>query len=119
MIQSTGESVIDILVILIAFIGILWLSYVVTKKMATMKQGSLGNKNLRMIETIHIGQNQFLSIVQVGEEYHLFATSKEQVTYCHKIDENTLRFETAPDTSFSAYLNYFKQDKQEKKDEGE
>lgn len=114
MFQSAASSILELCVLMIVFIGVLGLAYIVTKKMAHLKQGSMKNKNMRIVEIMGMGPNQYLYIVQIGSEYHLFATSKDKVEYCNKIDDTTLKFEENGTTSFQWQLNQFRQNKQEK-----
>lgn len=117
MSSNTIGIFIEVIFLIILFVGILALAYVVTRKMALMKQGTLSNKNLHIVEVISIGQNQYIYIVQVGEEYHLFARSKDHITYCNTIDKASLSLDKQEEKAFSTYLNHFKQNKQEQKDE--
>lgn len=115
--QGTFPAIIQLITLLIIFIVILMATYFVTKKVAAVKQGGRSGKNLQIIEVLQIGQGQYLYIIRVGESYHLMSSTKEQLNYCMPLDETHLKFDSPVATSFNEYLDYFKQGKQEKKNE--
>lgn len=115
--QGIFPAIIQLITLLIIFIGILMATYFVTKKVAHIKQGGMKGKNLQVMEVLQLGQGQYLYIIRIGEGYHLISSTKEQLSYCMPLDEAGLKFDSPGGTSFNEYLDYFKQGKQEKKNE--
>lgn len=109
--------IIQLITLLIIFISILGLTYIVTKKIARVKQGGMREKNLQIMEGLQIGQGQYLYIIRIGESYHLMSGTKEQINYCIPLDEKQLEFEQPVSHSFNDYLEHFKRGKQESKNE--
>ncbi len=115
--MSMGESLLQLASLIMIFAGILVLTYWVTKKLAQVKQGTMLNKNMKVVESTVIGPGQYLHIVKVGTGYHLIGATKEHLTYCQQLDETTLNLEEVPFKSFKEQLAQFKPTKQENDDE--
>lgn len=107
----------ELMILMSIFIGILLLAYLVTKKLALVKQGGFSQKNMKVIEYLGIGQGQSLCIVQIGEAYHVFGVTKDQITHCFKLEEQELQFEQQESVQFQNYLSRWIQEKQEKNHE--
>lgn len=101
----------------VVFVAILGLAYVATKKMAVFKKGSMNSKNMRIIEVLPLGTNQYVYIVQIGTQYHLFATTKDKITYCKQIEEEILTIEEEDIKSFNDHLKTFLENRQGRKNE--
>ena len=85
------DAVLELLMLIIIFIGILGLTYIVTKKMAMMNRRMHFNKNMEVVEVLQLAQGQYLYIIKVGETYHLIgSTQKGGICYCHSLEEQTL-----------------------------
>ena len=111
------KSFIEICLLLGIFLGVLGIAYYITKRLALFKQESMKNKNMQIKEVMHLGPNQYIYIVQVGNEYHLFATSKDKIEYCNKIESELIVTDTAETKTFNDYLSQFKVNIQEKQND--
>ncbi len=111
------KDLFDFIVLFVIFIGVLFLTYYATKKMAAFNKKMTFNKNMQIIEVLQLGQGQYLYIVQVGGEYHLFGVAKENVSYCVKLDEDKLDLLAKEEKSFHEYFNQFIKGKQVNNDE--
>ncbi|MDA3732600.1 flagellar biosynthetic protein FliO [Niameybacter massiliensis] len=111
------SAVVELVTLVIIFVGVLALTYFVTKKIAQVKQGGQKTKNLQMIEVLQIGQGQCLSIVRTGKTYHLIGSTKEGISYCKELDPNDLQLDAYKESSFNEYLAHFKQDHEETQNE--
>lgn len=107
----------ELVFLLCVFIGVLFLAYLVTKKLALIKQGGLAHKNMKVIECLGLGQGQSLYIVQIGKHYHVMGVTKEHIEYCFKLEDDELQFENVTDGQFQNYLTKWVKGKQEKEDE--
>lgn len=107
----------EMIVLVGIFAGVLFLAYLVTKKMALVKQGGFSQRNMKVIEYLGIGQGQSLCIVQIGETYHVFGVTKDQITHCFELKDEPLTFETKTQGQFQNYLTKWVKEKQEKDDE--
>lgn len=111
------SAMLELLLLLGVFSGILFLTYIVTKKLAVFKQGQFSGKNMHVIEVIQLGLGQYIYIVQIGKEYHLFSATKEKVQYCQRIDGENLHIEPIQNIDFKQYLTKYRHEKQENTDE--
>ena len=60
------DSFVQLITVLIIFVFVLILTYFTTRWMAGIQKGRSFNKNLRIIETISVGNNKMISIVAVS-----------------------------------------------------
>lgn len=112
------QSILEIIMLLGIFIGVLLLTYVVTKKLSMMNQNMAFNKNMKVKEVLQISPGQYLYIVEIGEEYHLIgSTNKGNITYCTKLQEEALTFNLNEQKSFAEELNKLVKGKWGNKDE--
>lgn len=102
----------EIMILLIIFIGVLFLTYYVTKRIAVFNKKMAFNKNMKVVEILQLGQGQYLYIVKIGSDYHVFGVSKESVHYCIKVEESDLNLEHHGEESFHEYLSRFMKGKQ-------
>lgn len=107
----------EIITLLVIFIGILILAYVGTKKIVGLKQGGALKKNLQIVEVLPLTVGQYLYIIKIGQEYHLFSGTKETIRHCFKIDEGNLSFSNSEVAPFNEYLKKFTKMKEGDKDE--
>lgn len=102
------EDILDIIMLLIVFAGVLWLTYYVTQKMAMMSKKMNFNKNMEIIEVLQVGNGNYIYIVKVGASYYLFTGGQKQgLTYCKQIDEKELQFNEMSSVSFAEQLSHF------------
>ena len=112
------NQILELLSIFVIFIGVLGLTYWVTKKIAHMNKQSSFNKNMQIIEILPLMQGQYLYIVRVGAEYHLIGCSqKGNITYLKTIDENEVNLEKMKSYSFQEHFIHFMKGKQVLEDE--
>ncbi|PHV71754.1 hypothetical protein CS063_04135 [Sporanaerobium hydrogeniformans] len=107
----------EILLLLIVFGGVLFLTYFVTRKMAMINKKMHFNKNMQIIEVLQLGQAHYLYIVKIGKEYHLMSCGKEGIRYCAKLDGVELEINIPQEKSFQEHLIAFAKDWQVKKHE--
>lgn len=102
------KDIIDIIMLLIVFGGVLLLTYYVTQKMAMMSKKMNFNKNMEIIEVLQVGGGNHIYIIKVGESYHLFTGGQKQgLSYCKQIDEKELQLSEIASVSFAEQLSHF------------
>ena len=70
------DSFVQLITVLIIFVFVLILTYFTTRWMAGIQKGRSFNKNLRIIETISVGNNKMISIVEAGTKYIVVSIGK-------------------------------------------
>jgi flagellar protein FliO/FliZ len=109
------ESFIQLLGALVIFAFVLGITYLATRWMGGMQKTRSKNKNLRIIETIGVGNNKYISIVEVGTVYLVVSVGKEEVHLLAQLTRDELKdfsFEeensVRPQESFAEIMNKLK-----------
>ena len=77
---STGENVIEFIVVLIIFVGVLVLTYYATRFIASYQKTHTYNKNIEVIETARVANNKYIQVIRVGkEDYFVIGVGKDEV----------------------------------------
>lgn len=124
LLSGTLESFLQLLGSLMIFAFVLVLVYLVTRWMGTIQKGQSNHKNLHIVETIGVGNNKMISIIQAGTEYLVVAIGKDEVQFLTKLSRDQLKdlsFEEEqgkPQESFSQVLEKLKKKLPKKQDEG-
>jgi flagellar protein FliO/FliZ len=89
--SSSWESFIQLLGALVIFAFVLVITYLATRWMGGMQKTRGSNKNLRIIETIGVGNNKYISIVEVGTVYLVVSVGKDEVNLLTRISKEELK----------------------------
>jgi flagellar protein FliO/FliZ len=89
--SSSWESFIQLLGALVIFAFVLVITYLASRWMGGMQKTRGSNKNLRIIETIGVGNNKFISIVEVGTVYLVVSVGKDEVHLLTEISKEDLK----------------------------
>lgn len=100
------ESFLQLIGVLLIFVFVLALTYLTTRWMAGCQNGRGNNRNLRVIESMGIGNGNLLSIVQAGDKYLLVAVGKDKVTMLMQLDKEEIK--DVQQESFQNILSRFK-----------
>lgn len=103
----------------LAFVVVL--AIIVTRFVANQRFRSY-NKNIKILESISIGYNSSICIIQIGSKYILVGVTKETVTFLQNINENDIEIVSdLPNyqASFKKYLDKYLIRKGEKDDNEE
>ena len=95
------ESFLQLIGVLLIFVFVLALTW-----MAGYQKGRGNNRNLRVIESMGIGNGNLLSIVQAGDKYLLVAVGKDKVTMLMQLDKEEIK--DVQQESFQNILSRFK-----------
>ena len=85
------ESFMQLISVLVIFVFVLVITYVTTRWMAGFQKSRSYNKNLKIIETIAVGNNKLISIVAVGKKYIAVSVGKDDVHFLTEIKEDELK----------------------------
>ena len=90
--SSAGESFLQLIFVLIVFVGVLAVTYYVTKWIAGYQKTQCFNKNLEIIEAIKISSNKYVQIIRAGQDrYFLIAIGKDEVVPLGEISSDQLK----------------------------
>lgn len=111
------DSFVQLITVLIIFVFVLILTYFTTRWMAGIQKGRSFNRNLKIIETISVGNNKMISIVEAGTKYIVVSIGKDEVNFLTELKEEDLKdlsFKDSQNTtqnteSFSAIMDKLKE----------
>lgn len=91
LLSSSWESFGKLISVLIIFVFVLAITYFTTRWMAGFTKARSNNKNLRVIETINVGTNKFVSIVEAGTKYLVISVGKDEVHILTELSREQLK----------------------------
>jgi flagellar protein FliO/FliZ len=91
LMASSLESFMQLLGALIIFAFVIGITYLTTRWMGGIQKARSHNKNLRIVETIGVGNNKFISIVEVGTVFLVVSVGKDEVHLLAQLDRDQLR----------------------------
>ena len=86
-----GETVFSAILMLVGFGSILFLAYVTTKFIAGKSNAGIRGKYLSIIETVSLGVDKKLCLIQAADELILIAVSGKRIDFLCKVDIGELR----------------------------
>lgn len=113
MVGSSFEGIFQLLVTFIIFIFVLALTFFTTRWIARYQKGRALGRNIHIIESIGVGSNKALAIIEAGGEYFLVGLGKDEVSFISKLDRDKIVISDEADSpgsarSFSEILSDFK-----------
>ncbi len=114
--SSTGESIFQLVVVLLIFIIVLALTYYTTKWIAGYQKSHSYNRNLEIVETLKLTTNKYVQIVKAGnDKYLVLGIGKDEVSLLatlssDEVEDSMTGLETnvMGDISFQEALDKFK-----------
>lgn len=123
LLSGSLESLLQLIGTLVIFAFVIGITYLTTRWMGGIQKGRSKNKNLRVVETIGIGNNKLISIVEAGTVYLVVSVGKDEVNLLAQLTRDQLKdfsFEeeinSAAQESFSEILNKLKDKLPKKQD---
>ena len=105
LLSSSFENFLQLIGALLIFAFVLLVTYLVTKWMGGFQNTRTKNKNLKIIETISVGPNKMISLIQSGEVFLVVSIGKEEVNLLAQLTREQLTDfsfeETAAGNTFS------------------
>ena len=90
LLSSSLDSFFKLISVLLIFVLVLVLTYVTTYWMGNLQKKKFSNKNLKVIETISVGSNKYISIVEVGTVYLVVSIGKDEVHMLTRLSRDEL-----------------------------
>jgi len=83
------EAFLSIISLILIFVLILILAYYVTKFAAKYQSNILNQKsNISIIESFRLGNNRFIAIVKIADNYYALGIGKDEMTFIDKLDSD-------------------------------
>lgn len=97
--------------LIIIFIFVIGLAYFITKQLAVLGAGRMQSKNMKILETLQLGVNQYIHLVKVGGKTLVIGITKDHISYLCEMDNESINlsdYNVSSDTpSFEKYLKKF------------
>ncbi len=104
---NAGGGLLDLVVIIIVFIGILVAAYFVTKWVSTSGLNMQKTKNIKVLEVFRLNQSKYIYIVEMGNKVVALGVSKDHIECLTELDRDTLVF-TKPDSGHASFKDLLK-----------
>ncbi len=108
-IGATQHSVVQLIEVLIIFVFVLVITVVTTKLLANYQKGKTSSSHIQVIEAMKVGNNKYVEIVQVLDEYYVIALAKDNVSMLGQLTkeegEALKRSKNTGNTAFGKTLN--------------
>ena len=87
---STLHSFMQLLGTLVIFAAVIFLIFLTTKWMGGFQRARSNNRNLRLIESIGVGNNKFIAIVEAAGKYLVVSVGKDEIHLLCELDADAL-----------------------------
>lgn len=97
-----------VIVLLFSFIVVVLGAYYVAKLTGTVQLQKNQGKNIKVLESVGIGPQKGLQLIQVGTQVFLIGVTKDQITFMTEVSPDavvTPTMEAGEHFSFQSYLN--------------
>ena len=91
LLSSSLKSFFELIALLLIFVFVLLVTYAATKWMAGYQKAHYANKNLKVIETVPVGNNKMISLVEAGEVYLVVSIGKDEVNLLAQLTKEQLK----------------------------
>ena len=114
LLEADVTSIAQFVTVLIIFLGVLALTYYVTKWTANFQKGKLGGGNIEVLESVRIAPDKYIQIVRVADKYMAIAIGKESVTHLADLDEEQILMGKEPAGLKMSFEELFEKVKEKK-----
>lgn len=91
LLSSSFHSLVQLIGALIIFAFVLGITYLTARWMVGFQKSRSNNKNLHIIETINVGNNKYISIVEAGTVYLVVSVGKDEVHLLTQLTREQLK----------------------------
>ena len=105
--SSQRESLFQLVIVLFIFVVVLIMTYYATKWMAGYQKQQQMGKNLHVVETVRVGNNKFVEIVQTGRDHYIvIGVGKDEIVFLGNLDAEAVTVEDDAENPISASANF-------------
>ena len=91
LLSGALDSFVQLIGALIIFAFVIGITYLTTRWMGGIQKGRSNNKNLHIIESISVGNNKMISIVEAGTVYLVVSVGKDEVHLLAQLNRDQLK----------------------------
>ncbi len=79
LLNASWDSFLQLLLVLIIFIFVLVLTVLTTRWIGSYQKTQMTGKNMQIIETMRMGNNKYIALVSVGDNYLVIGVGKDEI----------------------------------------
>lgn len=91
LLSSSLHNLVQLIGALIIFAFVLGITYLTTRWMGGFQKNRNFGKNLKIVETIGVGNNKYISIVEAGTVYLVVSVGKDEVHLLAQLTRDQLK----------------------------
>ena len=91
LLSGALDGFVQLIGALIIFAFVIGITYLTTRWMGGIQKGRSNNKNLHIIESISVGNNKMISIVEAGTVYLVVSVGKDEVHLLAQLNRDQLK----------------------------
>lgn len=96
--NGTVENILGVLAAIAGFALILYLAFITTRLIGKRYgTGTRGGKNLKLLESLPLGQDKYLMIARAGDRTMLLGVTAQKIELLTELDESTLELSASDD----------------------
>ena len=108
-----GAQIVSLLTILIALGSVCFLAFITTKFIGKKSGGIMKSKHMKVIDSLSMGFDKTLYLIQVGKQYVLMCSSVKGFDFICNVDDSMVNLdvtntETDKKGTFGKYFDFFK-----------
>ena len=105
--KSSGESLLELIGVILIFVVVLVACYLTTRFVASksLKQKNAGN--IEIMETYSVAQNRYLAIARVGTKYFLLGITKDDIHLLTELSEDEIVSSANSNTGTASFQDVF------------
>lgn len=88
--NASLNNFVELLVVLVIFLFVIAITILTTKFIGGYQKTQYMNKNLKMIETMRMANDKYISLIQVGEVYLVVGVGKNEIHEIAKLTKEEL-----------------------------
>ena len=91
LLSSSLKSFVELIGTLLIFLFVVIICYLTTRWMGGIQKTRGNNKNLKVIESISLGNNKVLCLVEAGKKYLVIAVGKDEINFMAELNREDLK----------------------------
>ena len=103
---STMEGVYQLFVALLIFAFVIALTYFTTRWIAGYQKKQVTGRNIHILESMRVGGNKLLAIIEAGGEYFLVVFGKDEASLIGRLDGEKLSFSEEEGMAIGKYGSF-------------
>ena len=114
---TTGSSYGQLMIVLLIFVGVLALTYFVTRWISGYQRARGEGANIQLVESLPLAANKYVQIIRIGQKYYALAITKDNVTLIAELGKDDINIATESVSTMSSFRDILSHAKKINEDE--